>query len=205
MSQEKAISKLRNIDAVKKMLDGTHKSQTKKTFGFDVVLEKTTKRVVGDVWTDENGVEWEQRSGFRIKKGKLDEIRSSLELQMPTHCPECKQAMTKRLDKKFWKLEKRCFDCQISFEHNLRIEGKYEEYERSKILANAEAWLAQAEQEAKVIIDMFRNPIAFANADGTQEEWFGGMTGDEIADKIAAEFDAFKENFLHKLKNDNNE
>ena len=194
------MTKLRNIDAIKKMLDGSHKSQTRKTFDFDVVLEKNTKRVVGEVWTDENGIEWEQRAGFRIKKGKLDDIRASLELQMPSHCPECKQAMTKRLDKKFWQLEKRCFDCQISFEHNLRIDGKYEEYERNKILANAEAWLKQAEAEAQIIIDSFRIPTEFINSDGTKEEWFGGMSGEEIATKIEEEFKLFKENFINQLK-----
>jgi len=197
MGNEKAVSKLRNIDAIRKMLDGTHKSQTKKTFGFNEEVSYV-ERKVGDVWTDSNGVEWEQRDGFKIKKGKLDSIR--VELQMPECCPECNNPMTKRLDRKFWELEKRCLDCQVSFEHNLRIEGKFKEYERNKILKNAEAWLAQAEQEAKDIAAAFRNPLTFTNVDGTVEEWFGGMTGDEIAEKIENEFELFKENFINKLK-----
>lgn len=197
-------SKLRNIDAVKKMLDGTHRTQSRKTVGFsDIKKDANVKREVGDVWVDEKGIEWEQRNGFKIKKGKLDEIRALIaeSTRVPDTCPKCNQPMTKRLDEKFWKLEKHCFDCQIEFEHELRINGKYEEYEKSRILKNAEAWLAQAEMEAKEIAAAFRNPLTFTGADGQVEEWSGGMTAEEIAEKIETEFIQFKEDFINKLKN----
>ena len=194
---------LQNIKAIRQMLDGTHKTQSRKIIGFSDVKSSEIKREVGDVWTDENGVEWEQRAGFKIKKGKLDEIRELLvKNRMPSHCPECNQPMTKRLDKKFWALEKRCFDCQVLFEHKLRIEGKYEAYEKERMLKNAEAWLSQAEQEAKELATAFRNPLTFANSDGSIEKWTGGLTGDEMAEKIEKEFELFKENFINKLKQD---
>ena len=197
------MAKLQNIKAIRQMLDGTHKTQSRKTIGFSDVKSSEIKREVGDVWTDENGVEWEQRAGFKIKKGKLDEIRELLvKNRMPSHCPECNQPMTKRLDKKFWALEKRCFDCQVLFEHKLRIEGKYEAYEKERMLKNAEAWLSQAEQEAKELATAFRNPLTFANSDGSIEKWSGGLTGDEMAEKIEKEFELFKENFINKLKQD---
>ena len=197
------MAKLNNIRAIRQMLDGTHRMQTKKAVSFSESFdkEKYQKREVGDVWTDEKGVEWEQRAGFKIKKGKLDEIRDMLIAnRMPATCPKCNQPMTKRLDEKFWKLEKRCFDCQIDFEHNLRIEGKFHEYERNRILQNAEAWLADAEKDAKEIIETFRNPLTFANADGTFEEWAGGKSAEEVAEQIEKEFNEFKTNFLEKLK-----
>lgn len=197
------MSKLQNIKAIKQMLDGTHRTQTRNTIAFSDKNLDSVKRNVGEVWTDENGVEWEQRNGFKIKKGKLDEIRSLIAAnKTPSHCPKCKQAMTKRLDAKFWKLDGHCFDCQVDFEHNLRIEGKYEEYEKQRILKNAEAWLKDAEQEAKELADAFRNPLTFANSDGTIEKWSGGMTGDELAEKIEKEFEQFKDNFINKLKNE---
>jgi len=197
------MAKLQNIKAIRQMLDGTHKTQSRKTIGFSGIKGSETKRAVGEVWTDDNGVEWEQRDGFKIKKGKLDEIRELLvKNRMPSHCPECKQPMTKRLDKKFWALEKRCFDCQVVFEHKLRIEGKYEAYEKERMLRNAEAWLMQAELEAKEIAKMFRDPLTFANSDGSIEKWSGGMSGDEMAEKVEKEFELFKENFINKLKQD---
>ena len=201
MANDKAISKLRNIDAVKKMLDGTHRTQTKKLISFsDVKLNTDEKRKVGEVWI-EDGVEWEQREGFKIKKGKLDAIRETLIAnRIPDNCPKCKQAMTKRLDAKFWKLEKHCFDCQVDFEHNLRIEGKFDEYQKNRILRNAEAWLSDAEKDAKEIIEAFKNPVEFANSDGTFETWSGGRSHTEVAEQIEKEFTEFKTNFIEKLK-----
>jgi hypothetical protein len=197
--------KLRNIEALRKMLDGQHKSQTKSTFGYETVKQEV-ERQIGEVWTDENGNEWIQQKGFKIKKGKLDEIKALIaSKQMPVNCPKCGKEMNHRLDKKFWALEKHCFDCQVAFEHELRITGKFHEYEKEKMLQNAEAWLKEAEQEAMEIVAAFRNPLTFANSDGSLEGWSGGMTGDEIADKIEAEFKLFKENFINKLKNDKTE
>jgi ribosomal protein L37AE/L43A len=197
-------TKLRNIEPIKKMLDGTHRTQNKTTVGFsdaDKVAKQNQKRAIGECWV-ENGEEWEQREGFKIKKGKMDEIRQLIANKMPTTCPKCNNPMTKRLDEKFWKLEKHCFDCQVDFEHNLRIEGKYEEYEKQRMLANAENWLNDAEAEARELAAAFRNPLTYANADGTIENWSGGMTGDEMAEKIENEFELFKENFISKLKHD---
>ena len=195
------MTKLRNIDAIKKMLDGTHRMQTRNTVAFSDVKKETQKREVGETWIDDKGVEWEQRAGFKIQKGKLDEIRSLINAnKMPSTCPKCNQTMNKSLDAKFWKLEKHCFDCQIDMEHNLRIEGKFEEYERNRILRNAEDWLKDAEQEAVELAEAFRNPLTFANADGTTEEWSLGISRDEVAAKIEKDFTEFKENFINKLK-----
>ncbi len=195
-------TKLRNIDAIKKMLDGQHKSQTKSTYGYKNI-EKEVERQIGDVWTDETGAEWVQCAGFKIKKGKLAEIKALIaSKQMPANCPKCGKEMNQRLDKKFWSLEKHCFDCQVAFEHELRLDGKFEAYEKERLLRNAEAWLKEAEQEAMEIVAAFRNPLLFANSDGTMENWSGGLTGDEMAEKVEAEFKLFKENFINKLKHD---
>ena len=196
------MTKLRNIEAIRKMLDGTHKTQSRKTVSFsDVQMTTDVTRKVGDTWTDENGVEWEQRNGFKIKKGKLDELRTLIAVNsMPANCPKCGKEMKHRNDIKFWKLEKHCFDCQIAFEHELRIEGKFEAYEKQKIYENAMAWLKDAEQEAKELVNTFRNPITFADVDGKFEEWSGGKTAEEVAAQIEQEFEQFKVNFIEKYK-----
>jgi ribosomal protein L37AE/L43A len=195
-------TKLRNIDAIKKMLDGNHKSQTATKVGLQTGAQlDTQKREVGEIWKDSQGVEWEQRAGFKIQKGKMDEIRSLINAQkMPSTCPKCSREMKSRADQKIWKLEGHCLECQIEFEHELRIEGKYEAYEKERILKSAESWLAEAEQEAKEIIEAFRNPVSYTNVDGSSETWSGQLTADEIADKIETQFKEFKEDFLEKLK-----
>ena len=196
------MAKLRNIEAIRKMLDGTHKTQSRKTVSFsDVQMTTDETRKVGDTWTDDNGVEWEQRNGFKIKKGKLDELRSLIAVNsMPKDCPKCGKEMKHRNDIKFWKLEKHCFDCQVAFEHNLRIEGKFDAYQKQKVYENAMAWLKYAEQEAKDIIEAFRNPATFVYVEGNFEKWAGGKTAEEVAAQIEQEFEQFKTNFIEKYK-----
>jgi ribosomal protein L37AE/L43A len=159
---------------------------------------------VGEVWKDADGIEWEQREGFKIQKGKLDEIRNKLaEKRMPACCPSCKLPMKKKLDAKFWKLEGRCLDCQIDFEHQLRIEGRYESYEKSRILKNATSWLKEAEQEALELAAAFKSTLQFAGADGSYEKWTGGQTPEEVSERIEKEFTSFKENFINQLTSSN--
>ena len=81
------------------------------------------------------------------------------------------------------------------------IEGK--KFVKNLQLRNAEAWLKDAEQEAKEIVEAIRSKLAFANSDGTVEEWAGGIDADELAERIEKEFATFKENFINKLKDDN--
>jgi ribosomal protein L37AE/L43A len=194
-------SKLQNIKAITQMLDGTHRTQTTNTIIFaNNTQSQEQHREVGDIWKDNNNVEWEQRKGFKIQKGKLDELRNMLAAnRMPAECPKCKQIMKTRLDVKFWKLEKHCFDCQVDFEHTLRIEKKFDQYEKDRVKQNAMAWLVEAEQEANELVEVFRNPLSFVNADGTTEKWAAEITGDEMANKIKNEFAEFKRNFLNEI------
>jgi len=45
-------------------------------FGYEKADE--TKREVGEIWVDENGIEWEQKEGFKINATKLDDAREYL-------------------------------------------------------------------------------------------------------------------------------
>ena len=63
------------------------------------------------------------------------------EARMPWFCPNCKKIMKTRLDDKMYRLFNHCFDCQVDFENKLRIEGKYEEWEKTKVLKNKLSWI----------------------------------------------------------------
>lgn len=194
------MAKLQNIKAIKQMLDGSHRTQSKTTVGYQ--KEADVPREVGERWIDANGKEWEQKEGYKISVNKF--LDSIAEMRMPSNCPKCGKEMNHRFDKKFWNLEKHCFECQVSYEHELRIEGKYEEYEKKRMLENALAWLRDAEKEAQEIIEGFRNPATFANSDGTYEKWQHNVSPEEVADKIEKEFAEFKVNFIQKLQDDLN-
>ena len=206
--------KLQNIKAVKQMLDGTHKFQTKKTIGFSDAKQKAKKnekRNIGDVWDEEiNGIMYtiEQKNGFRVKKPKnsvMSEVREYLN-SYPNCQKECCKTSYNHLDKKMQKIHGMCYDCVIDMEHNLKKQGKYEEYERKKITENALAWLKRAEQDVEHLKQVYTEDYTtVAGADGQLETWKAKMTPEEFENKVEKEFDKFKENFLEKLnkKEDN--
>lgn len=208
--------KLQNIKAVQQMLDGTHKFQTKKTIGFsdaDATAKRNERHEIGDVWEEADpvtGVVYviEQRDGFRIRKSKntdilqsvRDEIRSFPNCRKETCTCAQKNGTLHPLDEKMRKIHGMCFDCTIEMEHELKKEGKYEEYEQNKVRENALAWLASAERDVELLKQTYTQAIDFvSNTDGATETWSAKMTPEEFEEKIQKEFNKFKENFLKKL------
>jgi hypothetical protein len=79
------MAKLQNIKAIKQMLDGTHRMQSKTTVGYEGDKNTSTKEV-GETWIDANGKEWIQKDGFKISVNKfLDQMAST---RMPSMCPK---------------------------------------------------------------------------------------------------------------------
>jgi len=194
------MAKLKNIKAVQEMLGGEHKTQTKKTVSFD--NKEVVRREVGETWTDNKGQKWEQRKGYKVKVGKLSELREELK-----QFPNCKDGCESYLDPgqadlKMKAIHGMCLNCVVEMEHNLQLNGEYDGYEKKKLLSNAEAWLKQAEVEKEILKTTLKS--SFVNEDGSIEEWGGGMTEEELIQKIDDGFEKFKSNFIDKLKNEEN-
>ena len=190
------MSKLKNIKAVQEMLGGEHKTQTKRTVSFD--NKEVVRRAVGETWTDDKGQKWEQRNGYKVKVGKLSALREELK-----KFPNCKDGCESYLDPgqadlKMKAIHGMCLNCVVEMEHELQLKGEYKEYERKKLLSNAEAWLKQAEIEKELLKTTLKSQ--FVNEDGSIEDWSGGMSEEELIQKIDAGFEKFKSDFIDKLK-----
>lgn len=186
--------KLKNVKAVKEMIAGTHKSQTKTNVSFGETKE-VIRREVGDQWTDDDGNIWEQRKGYKVKLGKLSKLRDEL-----TKFPNCKKDICtctnpKRNDIKMKTIHGMCFDCVIQMEHQHKLDGTFEEYEREKIYANMKSWLGKAEIEKEALKTALK--ARFVNEDGSIEEW-NDMSWEQVEEKIDNEFRLFKNNYLKK-------
>lgn len=210
--------KLQNIKAIKQMLEGNHKFQTKKTTGFSdakAKAEKSKKRAVGDIWEEIDPISGtvtivEQREGFRIRKSKNSEVMQEVRdyIRSFPNCQKetCTCVKPHPLDEKMRKLNGMCFDCTIEFEHELKKQGKFDEYARDKMRKNALAWLAQAEQEVELLKQIYTQAsTAVINADGMTEKIDAQMTPEEFAEKVEKSFAEYKENFLKKLNGEINE
>jgi len=190
------MAKLQNIKAVKEMIAGSHRTQTKNTVAFGEEKE-FVKREVGDQWTDDEGNIWEQKKGYKIKLGKLSELRNEINTFPKCSKEVCTCTNPNRNDLKMKSIHGMCFDCVIDMEHKLKIEGKYEDYEREKLLGNGKAWLKQAELEKEALKVAIK--ARYINEDGSIEEW-DGTTWEEMEEKIESEFRIFRENFIKKLE-----
>jgi hypothetical protein len=200
--------KLQNVKAVQKMLDGTHAFQTKRTHGFSDAkqkAEKNKKREIGEIWEEKiNGTIYtiEQQNGFRVKKPKnsvANEIRDYLK-SYPNCKKDCCKTEFGAVDEKMRVIHGMCLDCVIDMEHELKKQGKYEEYERKKMTENAMSWLKRAEQDIEILKKAYTEASSnVMNADGLLEHWSAKMTQEEFDEKIQNGFNEFKEKFLNNI------
>jgi ribosomal protein L9 len=86
-------------------------------------------------------------------------------------------------------------------EHKIRLEDKWDEYEREKMKENALSWLAEAEKDKNLIAEEL-SKVEFANSFGDSEKWSSGITKEQILQKIEEEFQKFRQDFIQKLENE---
>jgi len=138
------------------------------------------------------------------KKGDIVSKMTELmqDVRMPLFCKECNKVMNKRLDDKMWRLYGHCFDCQIKIENKLRIEGKYEEWEKEKIKQNKIAFIKDQMQTIEEWKDMkapeWYNQVGVNYPEMEKEKW----SVDTTHIKLMAE-EALEEytKILNKLEN----
>tara|TARA_R100001163_G_C5037982_1_gene176784 strand:+ start:208 stop:891 length:684 start_codon:yes stop_codon:yes gene_type:complete len=197
--------KLQNIKAIKQMIDGTHRTQTKNNVGM-YTGNSHKKREVGETWEETiNGTiyEIEQKQGFRVKKPKnsiAEEVKSYLN-SFPNCKGDCTCTTPTELDKKMRTIHGMCFECVIEMEHKLRKQGKFEEYERTRIKNNAMSWLGRAEKDVQMLKDTYTKSAEFVqNAEGETETWHAKMTPEEFEKTVQTQFNEFKKKFLKNLE-----
>lgn len=197
--------KIDSVEDVKKLLQGKHESQNKISVGYsgEKKDEDNKIRKIGDRWFDEDGNEWEQKNGYKMKLGKVWQQELHQYLNEFPNCPKetCTCGMPKRLDEKMRKIHGMCFDCVVSMEHKIRIEGKWDEYEKTKLKENAMAWLKEAERDKNLIVDEL-SKVEFTNDFGDIEKWNTKIDKEELLKKIEEEFEVFKKDFIEKLEKD---
>lgn len=102
------------------------------------ITGKRVKRLEGDVW-EEGGKTWTIKNGLKRTVTKMDQARKHF--LTPLACPKCQGSMKHHLDEKMWAIHRLCFNCTIDMEHEIVKVGKWAEYEKTKMLANAQSFL----------------------------------------------------------------
>ena len=100
------------------------------------------------------------------------------------------------------KIHGMCFDCVVKMEHQIRIDGKWEEYEKTKIKENALAWLKEADSDKNRIVEELSKLEFTKNEFGDIEKWDTKINKEELMRKIEHEFDEFRKNYIEQLEID---
>lgn len=197
------MSKLQNVKAVKQMLEGTHRFQTRKSYGYDKVKDSEIRQV-GDIWEEvlPNGsiIEWEQKQGYKVRRHKnmkvlldlQDEIR-----QYPNCYEDCTKKKYTRHDEEIKKAHGMCLDCLVRKETELKIKGEYEEYEKKVTLDYMEGFFREAEKEKEYIKRTLQD-LNYVEEDGSVEKWVL-ENKEELLQKIDTDFEKLKEKMLKPL------
>ena len=156
----------KNIQKVQDMLDGKHQSKIQSGY---TPTEETHK--VGDIWTDSDGREWEQKDGFRVNHTKMANKGIA-----DHRCSDCEKYIVKPWDKEIFKFNGRCYYCQIDFEAELKGTGKFDEWKESQDKRIKEDYIKAFEKENEELVKeiaKLENPFdtkvanALANANVT--------------------------------------
>jgi hypothetical protein len=119
--------KRKDVERMRNLIKGKSGESSELQVGYTKSQEQHKE---GDIW-EEKGKKWIIKDGIKQTYTKLDEVKKAAIL--PLFCPNCKSLMKKRNDTKMYNIHKMCFDCVIDMEGKLKIEGKYNEYERNTI------------------------------------------------------------------------
>ena len=105
----------KNLQKVQDMLDGNYKGKIQ-VGQYNPTEER---REVGDKWTDSDGVEWEQKEGYRMKVSNMPSV--GLFSKVCKDCgTNCSTNNSTKIHNEVWKKFQRCYYCQIDFEAKLK-------------------------------------------------------------------------------------
>ena len=181
------MSKLQNIKAIKQMLAGEHKFQTKKSHYFGKTQKDTPEEDILErfedgkpkVWieTSANGhrTKVTQHEGFLSRQPEnsiIDQVKDIL--KVPDNCPKCGTEMRndeQKLNFKFWFSRKKCFGCVLTEERRIKDKGEaaWKKYQAKIMRANAESWFKDCDKEVEILKTQMKETV-WENADGERGE-----------------------------------
>ena len=186
--------KRKDVERMRNLIKGKTGESSEVQVGY------TTKKIdhkEGDVWT-EGGKDWTIKDGIKQTATKLDKVKK--EAILPLFCPSCGSIMKKRNDVKMYNIHKKCFDCVIDMEHKLKIEGKYEQYERDMLANNAEDYINDLESYLLEALNSSNDQ--FVSERGEVERWKGGLDKEKVTEELKEFFDDHKKSIKEYRQND---
>lgn len=143
---------------------------TQRVFGYEK-NEDTTKRKVGEVWTDSDGKTWRQEEGFKASVNKMDDVRDYLKKLTTCHSENCETGKYEYADKKMISRTGYCVVCMRKLEQSLRDDGTWPFYEDYKITLNKLAFVREEKQRMEEVLNGIKDHFETVTEDGRLEKW----------------------------------
>ena len=185
--------KYKDVQRARNLIKKDYHAKTVEGVGYQKAYQERTE---GDVW-EEDGKTWTIKNGIKQTISKLDSIRKAV--AKPLHCPKCSSVMKNRLDDKMWKIHGICYDCVINMETELRVLGKYDEYERAMMTGNLSAW---AKDMQVYVTERLSESNTYVTEQGDVEDWKSNTKAQEqrVLDNMQDYLDQI-EQAINKLSN----
>ena len=186
--------KRKDVERMRNLIKGDVNSSSETQIGYK---KKQIEHKEGDIWVEGNK-KWTIKNGIKQTISKLDSIKK--EIFMPLCCPKCNKVMKHKYDKPMYKIHKHCYNCQIKFEHKLRIHGKYEEYKKNLKLKNNLTELDEIESYLLGVVNTSQS--SFISEQGDIERWIGGIDKNKVTKEILQATKKLRKNLKKQIKNE---
>ena len=167
--------KQKDIQRLRNLVQGKHGERTTTGVGYE---KQKDFHEEGDVW-EVDGRQWTIKNGIKQNITKLDKAKK--EVTLPLFCPCCSNLMKHKYDKLFYIQHKRCFNCQIDFETEIRKLGLWEEYEKNIINSDIEHVITDYSVWMDEVINGSNE--SFITEAGDVEKWVGSSKNKLLENK----------------------
>ena len=168
---EKDINRMRNL------IQGKHGEKVGQSVGY---TKKTIEYKEGDVW-EADGRKWTIKEGIKQNITKLDKAKKAH--IMPIFCPNCGSKMHSDIDKPYYNIHKKCFNCVVEFEHHLKTSGLYEAYVKKINNADIDGVIEEFKLFIEAELSISHN--SFITEQGDVEKWVGRPNVEKVLEGLA--------------------
>ena len=166
----------RDVQRARNLIQGDVDARTGEGVGYN---KKEEFHKEGDIW-EKDGRKWTIKDGITQNITKLDKAKKAH--VMPLFCPNCNSVMKSKLDKDFYNIHKKCLNCVIDFEHELRKAGLYEAY--SKNIHNSEIESFIGGFKEFIESELSETNSSYVTEAGDVEKWVGGPNRERVLESL---------------------
>ena len=150
--------------------------------------EASKKREIGEVWTDADGVTWEQQSWGRLQQSTLTdtmaEVRNWLQKQKECKNESCVKTKFGYTDKQLIKKTGYCVDCLVDREAVIKTDGLWIEYSQYRMAQNMISHGNEVLLQLHQALRDAKDEYEIVNEDGSIEKWKMEKSVDELKAEI---------------------